>query len=297
MLTLRQPAPGTSPGEFTSKERAAAWLDAERPALLRLIDEAATDGFDAQAWQLTWIIRRFLHHCGYVHELLAIQRTALRSARRLGDDEAQAYSHLGLGRTRTELGEFREADKDIGRALAIFREASHPVGEAYAACAAGLLMESQERHSEAITFTLQALSLAEAFAADPGMEFARKTATNNIAWLYACAGKLDEALSSATAALALFRQVDDSVLAASVMDTMGFIQHRLGNHAEAVGCYRKALDLFASLNSLYKAAEAAEHLAESYQALGDPAKARAALRACGPPSATGSPRARRRACP
>jgi len=178
----------------------------------------------------------------------------------------------------TELGEFQDADKNLRRALDTFREAGHPVGEAYATCAAGLLMESQDRHSEAITFTLQALSLAETFAADPGMEFARQTAMNNIAWLYACAGKLDVALSSATSALELFRQLGDSVLTASVMDTLGFIQHRLGHHADAVDCYREAMDLFGSMNSLYKSAEAAEHLAESYQALGDPAKARAALR-------------------
>jgi tetratricopeptide (TPR) repeat protein len=277
-LTLGQPAPGTSAEEFTSKERALAWLDAERPILLRLIDQAATDGFDAQTWQLAWIVRRFLNNCGYQHELLASQRTALSAACRLGDHEAQAYSRLGLGRTCTELGKFQEADENLGQALAAFREAGHSVGEAYANCAAGMLAGSQDRHSEAITCTLRALSLAEAFAADPGMEFARLTALNNVAWLYACAGKLDQARSSAGEALELFRRVGDSELIASALDTMGLIQHRLGNHGEAVDCYREALGLFASLSSLYKSADAAEHLAEAYQALGDPAKARTALR-------------------
>jgi tetratricopeptide (TPR) repeat protein len=141
-----------------------------------------------------------------------------------------------------------------------------------------MLLGSQDRHSEAITCTLQALNLAETFAAEPGMEFAMLVSLNNVAWQYACAGKLDEARSYARQALGHFRQAGDSGLIASALDTLGFVQHRLGQHAEAVGCFRESLDLFASLSSLYKFADTAEHLAEAYQALGDPAKARAALR-------------------
>jgi tetratricopeptide (TPR) repeat protein len=141
-----------------------------------------------------------------------------------------------------------------------------------------MLMGSQDRHSEAITFTLEALSLAEAYATDPGMEFARLTALNNVAWLYARAGKLDEARSSAGQALGLFRELGDSELTGCALDTLGFIQHRLGNHTAAVDCFREALGLFASLSSLYNFADAAEHLAEAYQALGDLARARTALR-------------------
>ena len=64
----------------------------------------------------------------------------------------------------------------------------------------------------------------------------------------------------------------------SVAMALGFIQYRRGNHREAADCFREALDLLAGLGSLYKLAETAEHLAEAYQALGDQAEARAALR-------------------
>jgi tetratricopeptide (TPR) repeat protein len=123
------------------------------------------------------------------------------------------------------------------------------------------------------------------------MEFARLTALNNVAWQYASAGKLGEARSSAGQALRLFRQLGDSELTACALDTLGFIQYRLGNHAEAVDCCREALDLFASLSS-YKSADAARHLAAAYQALGEPAKARAAVRdALGVLGELGHPRA------
>jgi len=277
-FTLGQPAPGAYPEEFTTEEQALAWFEAERPILLRIIDQAVTDGLDAHAWQLTWIIRRFLNNCGYQHELLASQQKALSAARRLGDPEAQGYSQLGLGRTCTELGKSQDAERNLRQALAAFRQAGQLTGEVYAICAIGMLLGSQDRHSEAITCTLQALSLAETFAAEPGMEFARLVSLNNVAWQYACAGKLDEARSYARQALGHFRQAGDSGLIASALDTLGFVQHRLGQHAEAVGCFRESLDLFASLSSLYKFADTAEHLAEAYQALGDPAQARAALR-------------------
>jgi hypothetical protein len=151
-LSLSPPAPGTTPEEFTGKEQAMAWLDAERPVLLKLIDQAATAP-SAHAWQLTWILRRYLNNCGYQHELLASQRTALAAARRLGDREAQAYSHLGLGHTCTELGDFQAADENLTRALTAFREAGHHVGEAHTACAVGALHGARDQHSEAITST------------------------------------------------------------------------------------------------------------------------------------------------
>lgn len=141
-----------------------------------------------------------------------------------------------------------------------------------------MLRGSQGRHSDAIAFTSRALSLAEAFSANPGMEFARLTALNNIAWLHARAGLLDEARSSAAQALVLLRQAGDPEFTACALDTLGFIQHHLGDNAGAVRCFRAALDLFASVSSLYKSADTAEHLADAYQALGDPVKARAALR-------------------
>jgi tetratricopeptide (TPR) repeat protein len=254
-----------------------AWLDAERPVLLKLIDHAAAAPC-AHAWQLTWILRRYLNNCGYQDELLASQRTALAAARQLGDGEAQAYSHLGLGHTCIEVGDFPAADENLARALAAFREAGHHVGEAYATCAVGTLHGAQDQHSEAITATQYALSLAGAFPAEPGMEFARLTALNNIAWQYACAGKLDEALPAAATALGLFRQAGDPELTACALDTLGLIQHRLGNHTDAIASLREALDLFTSLNSLNNSAQAAENLADAYQALGDPANAGAALR-------------------
>lgn len=139
-------------------------------------------------------------------------------------------------------------------------------------------LPKQCSHSDASTFTLRALGLAEAFAANSGMEFARLTALNNVAWLYARAGKLDDARSSAAQALGVLREVGDAELTPYALDTLGFIQHRLGNHAEAVRCFCEALDLFSSVSSLYKSADTAERLASAYQALGDPVNARAALR-------------------
>lgn len=275
-ITFAKPAAGTILEEFISKEQAYAWLDLERLVLLKLVELAADSGFEEHSWQLAWTIRNFLNDSGYHQMLLTILRTALHAACRIGDQTGQAYMHLGLGRACTELRDFQEAKKNLEQAMGLYREIGQYSGEAYVALAISMALQEEGRYDEAIAHVQQAIGLCEVFSGDPGIEFIRLRSVNNIVWLHACAGSFNQARSRAEEALKVFRRVSRPDLAANVFDSLGFIHNRLGEHAEAIACFRQALDLIDPGNG-YAAADSLEHLADACRGIGDHANARAAL--------------------
>jgi tetratricopeptide (TPR) repeat protein len=276
-VTFGQPLPDTSPESFATTETARAWFGAERQALLTLVDQAFDSRLDDDSWRLAWIIRRYLYAHGYASDLVASQRTALAAARRLGDQEAQGHVSLTLGRAYLQVGEFREARENLQRALAIYHQAGHHVGEAYTLLALSFLLENEHRYEEALGFALQAVDLSDEFTTDPGMLDTRTRALNNSGWLYACTGRYHEGRIRSEKALELYREAGDSEGAATALDTLGYIYDHLGEHQEAIACFRESLDLLAGHGNRYKAVEALEHLADAYRATGDLGGAHGAL--------------------
>jgi hypothetical protein len=53
----------------------------------------------------------FFFRRGHWHDWAATQRTGLAAARRLGDVEAQAHAHRGIGNACIDLGVFDEAQR------------------------------------------------------------------------------------------------------------------------------------------------------------------------------------------
>jgi tetratricopeptide (TPR) repeat protein/DNA-binding XRE family transcriptional regulator len=277
-IEFDQPLDATVPDEFITPEQAFSWFEAERPALLKLIDGAHAHGFDSYSWRLAWVTRRFLHAGGYPHDLVGAQRTALAAVHRSGGRDGLAHTHLTLGRACTYVGEYAEADKSLKQALGIFREDGHHVGEAYANLALGFLMEIQHQYLGAIPYAQCAIDLSEEFSAEPHMRPVRANALNNSGWLHACAGEFHEARARGEQALDLYRQAGNTQGAAIALDSLGYVCTRLGEHARAIEYLRESLHLLSVHGNRYKTAEALEHLAQAYRAAGDISAAREALR-------------------
>jgi transcriptional regulator with XRE-family HTH domain/tetratricopeptide (TPR) repeat protein len=277
-IEFDQPLDATVPGEFASHEQAFSWFKAERPVLLKLIDDAHASGFGSYSWKLAWVIRRFLYAGGYPHDLLKAQNTALAAVHRSGSRDGLAHTHLTLGRACTYVGEYEEADKNLKQAIAIFREDGHHVGEAYANLALGYLMEIQHQYLAGLPFAQRAIDLSEEFPADPHMRAVRANATNNSGWLHACAGEFREAQARSEQALALYREAGNAEGAATALDSLGYVCTRIGEHARAIEYFGESLQLLSVHGNRYKAAEALEHLAETHQAAGDIPAAQETLR-------------------
>lgn len=139
LLDVGSPAPGTTPEAICGEEEATAWLTAER-VMMRAIGYAASAGFDAYGWQLSWALTDFLYRSGHWLDWADSQRTALAAATRLGDVAAQAQACAELGHKMAEghtwdsLGYIHHRIGQPEQALACYRKAVdilHQLGDLY----------------------------------------------------------------------------------------------------------------------------------------------------------------------
>jgi hypothetical protein len=78
---------------------------------------------------------------------------------------------------------------------------------------------------------------------------------------------------------------------AITLDTLGYAQHHLGEHVQAIDYFRRALELVALAGDRYNEAEIHLHLADAMAATGDPATAHHRQRAIEILDELGHPRA------
>ena len=105
-------------------------------------------------------------------------------------------------------------------------------------------------------------------------------ALNGIGWFHAKLGDYQQALPRCQKALAMLRELDDTVGAAYTMNSVAYIHRQLGDRHQAIACYQQALELF-EISANPKARGGAHPLGDIHDENGDVDAARARL-AAGP---------------
>jgi tetratricopeptide (TPR) repeat protein/transcriptional regulator with XRE-family HTH domain len=141
------------------RQTAQAWLDAEYPVLVRMVRAAATAGLDEHAWQLAWAMVEYLDLQGYPDDLARTQHIALAAARRLGNDDAEGLALRYLANADIQRGNLDRADQHLQRALHLCAARLDAAGQAKAHMNLALLRELQERFGDANDHALRALEL------------------------------------------------------------------------------------------------------------------------------------------
>jgi tetratricopeptide (TPR) repeat protein len=77
-------------------------------------------------------------------------------------------------------------------------------------------------------------------------------------------------------ALTLSAEAGHRRLEGEAWDSLGYVEHHLGNLAEAAACYQRALAIFRESGDRFYAAEALTHLGDTLHAAGQLAQARQA---------------------
>ena len=271
-LDLDPACPGTTPEEPADDRQAWAWLDAERPALLAVIEHAARLGFDRHAHLLPWTLVTFLDRRGHWHDYIATQTTALAAVRRLDDGPGQARVHRTLGRAHMRLGSYSEVHRHLRAAVRLSRQFGDQVGEAYNHRIIAWAHDEQGRYREALSHMRRALKLFR--AADHRVGLAQSL--NGVGWYHSLLGEHEAALVPCQQALDLHHALGDDVSEAGAWDSLGHAHHHLGDHRQAVTCFQHALDLFRKTAERYEQANTLTRLGESHRAAGDHPAAREA---------------------
>jgi len=273
-IVLPQPAAGTQLAKVSGLEQANAWFTSEHDTLLAAIPRAARHGLDRHAWQLAWTLSDYLDRQGYWQQGLAVQKTALLAARRLGDTAAEAAVLRAIGRVSSSLDRLDDAEAHYRQALDLYRVMSDQVGQGQVHLGISWVLEHQGRLTEAIEHDQQALELFRAVNHTVGLA----RALNHLGSHRMIAGDYQQALDDCQAALTLFHRIDDQLGEAATQDSIGQAYLCLGRHAEAIDRLRRSAHLLRRLGDRYNEAHVLIHLGDAHRDAGRSAAGLAAWR-------------------
>ncbi len=271
-ITLDPPQPGVVPELLSYAAETLAWYEAERQVLIAAIAQASEAGLHQHAWQLPWAVHLFFDRAGYWHDQVAIQRTAIDAARRLGDRAAEAHAFRDLAAAVGRLGQLAEARDYCRQALDLHRQVGDRLGEARAHNEIAILAEQQGRIAEALGHAQLSLTLYR----QEGHEQGLAKMLNGVGWMHAQLGDYEQALEFCEQALSMYRGRGDALNEAATWDSMGFALLHLGRLDEAISCLRTAVSIIAGLRTGYYETTMLVHLGDAYHVSGQEDLARQA---------------------
>ena len=272
-VTLTPPRPGVTPEFLAGHQEAQDWFEAERRVLLAALAIAAESGFDAFTWQLPLAMSDFLERRGYWHESVAIQRTALDAATRLGDIAGRAMVGRVLGKACVGLADYDQACVHMTDSLELYRKLGDLDGQARVHQSLAWAAGRSGQHRDALGHAEQALDLFQAI----GNRSGQAAALNALGYGHAMLGDPQRARPFCRQALALNQELGlHRGETAHAWDSLGYVENQLGHHRDAVECYQSALRLFRDLGDRFNEAEILTHLGDALHLAGDQQEAGAA---------------------
>ena len=160
------------------------------------------------------------------------------------DPSGEAFALQALGIVHRNQGRFGEAERDLGRALAIFRGLTSRYGQACALFSLGLHHKARGDLDRSEQALLDAIELFRA-ASCPRDE---ALALHVLAATYAERGDAGRASEMMSRSLTVFSPEDESVGKAATLYSLGWVAHRNQRLDEAAACFEQALQLFVQLD-------------------------------------------------
>ena len=263
-----RPPPGQPPAyapDLSTLQRAAAWLEAERPNLHAAADYAATSGRHLHAVQLPAALGDFLRAQGHWDQATALHRTALAAARQAGDGPGQALALRQLGILAWQMGDMPAATASLTQAVDLYREAGDRPGQAYALDHLGVVHTLTGDYRAALATRQQALALAQG----SGDLLAEAVALNHLSWAQLETGDHAAAGANVRQSLALMRSLGHRIGEADALAGLGEVQRAAGDYQAAAASLTQAVALYRGIGYFHHLAAALNDLGLVQQLVGD----------------------------
>ncbi|MER5339340.1 BTAD domain-containing putative transcriptional regulator [Streptomyces mirabilis] len=275
---FREPIPlppsktGSEPLRFNDSKQGATWLRTERHVLRAIVEHAADHGYPDHAWRTAHALDLFFDALGYRHDLMEINKAALRASQAIGDPVGQAHSQRGLGFGHTHFAHADEALRLLVGALELFRETGDVSGQARTH--RGLALQANElgRYDVSLEHSAQAAELYRSLGHISG----EAGVLNEVGRTYLLLGDAASALEHCEKAVALQQEIGDLNGEASARDCVGRAHHHLGQYSAAVAQFERAVDLYRHQVNRYMEADTLRHLGAAHRAAHDHGSARVA---------------------
>ena len=263
-----RPPPGQPPAyapDLSTLQRAAAWLEAERPNLHAAADYAATSGRHLHAVQLPAALGDFLRAQGHWDQATALHRTALAAARQAGDGPGQALALRQLGILAWQRGDMPAATASLTQAVDLYGEAGDRPGQAYALDHLGVVQTLTGDYRAALATRQQALALARG----SGDLLAEAVALNHLSWAQLETGDHAAAGANVRQSLALMRSLGHRIGEADALAGLGEVQRATGDYQAAAASLTQAVALYRGIGYFHHLAAALNDLGLVQQLAGD----------------------------
>jgi tetratricopeptide (TPR) repeat protein/transcriptional regulator with XRE-family HTH domain len=235
--------PGGPPAhlpDVSTLDRAAAWLQAERPNLHAAADYAAASGRHLHAVQIPAAVGDFLRARGDWDQALELHRTALTAARRADDAAGQALALRQLGIISWLQGNFAAAADLLAQAAELYQASGDKPGEAYALCHIGKVREMTRDYPAAVASRLRALDIARSVP-DP---LAEANVLAHLGETYVAMGDHPAAARCLHRALELNRGLGHRLGEADALGPLGQLQRQAGDYQASAASLRDALAIY-----------------------------------------------------
>ncbi|AUI59811.1 BTAD domain-containing putative transcriptional regulator [Amycolatopsis sp. BJA-103] len=203
-----------------------AWYATERANLVAVTAHALDTGHDDHAWRIAESTAVQLRESGHLDELLAVARTGIAAARRIGDPRAIQLSLASLTLALWENGLLTEGMACALERLDVVRASGDRETEAIALSKAGALHSMLGNYPEAIRFYRDGLAVVDETV---DLE-AAATLWTNLSNAQEILGHLDDALASSRRSVALREDPRGMILSSA---QLGLVLARLGRFEEA----------------------------------------------------------------
>ncbi len=269
-VALDQGDTGIAPLAFDSHSPALAWLDLEHANLISAVGEADRHGEYEIAWKLAFALWDLFNLRGRLSDWLAVHKTGLASARKLGDADAEKFMLGNLAANYVYAGLPAEALTCMRDLLAIVREAGDATGTATALVNLGVTLTELGQADEAMAALEEALGLFRAAGARKGEAFA----SCGLGATYALCGRFDDAVRCYQHGMLVLREVNDLASLSETLVDIGGVRLRQGQLEDAATSATEAVRLSRQSGSRRNEARALAILGHVHRRHEDPDQAR-----------------------
>jgi tetratricopeptide (TPR) repeat protein len=234
---LGLPAPPHGVVEFSTREEALDWCEAERPSLVAVVRQAAELGEHVVAAHFPRALWSFFDLRKPWTEWVEIYRIGLASARACDDKDNEAWILSGLAVARYDLEDFDETIRLGLESIAIRRVIDDRWGEAGTLSILGLAYRRLRRYDLA----LDCLGRSLALRLETGDRRGEAGTLNRLGATYRDLGRFEESLDHLYRSLAIRKDIGDHHGIGFALHSIGATLDDLGRFDEAIGCYRGSL--------------------------------------------------------